>query len=245
MHDLPLPLDPHPPSRRPARRRRTRMAALAGAVLLCVAVSAGCAKPETSADVATLDAPTGEQAAGTTLPAAPTDPEDALRAFAKCMREHGVDMPDPQVGENGGVVMQVGSAEGKPMDRGVMDEAQKACEPLMKDVKANGPGKLDPEQEAKMKEEALAFAKCMREHGVDMPDPTFEEGGGMTMAIGSDDPDSATAQEAQDACQSIMTGPDGKPLPKGGPGLIGGGPAVRSSDDGGADGGATTGGGKP
>jgi hypothetical protein len=175
------------------------------------------------------------------VPPAPTDPEDAMRAFAKCMREHGVDMPDPQVGENGGVVMQVGSAGAKPMDRSVMDEAQKACEPLMKDVKANGPGKLDPEQEAKMKEEALAFAKCMREHGVDMPDPTFEEGGGMTMAIGADDPNSSTAQEAQEACQSLMTGPDGKPLPKGGPGLIGGGPAVGSD----GDGAATTGGAQP
>src|SRR5690348_3529272 len=36
------------------------------------------------------------------------DPEDAFLAFAQCMRDHGVDMPDPQVDDNGRGVIQVG-----------------------------------------------------------------------------------------------------------------------------------------
>src|SRR4051812_45316762 len=35
---------------------------------------------------------------------AKTSPEDAALAFARCMREHGVDMPDPDTSGGGGVV---------------------------------------------------------------------------------------------------------------------------------------------
>ena len=35
--------------------------------------------------------------------------------------------------------------------------------------------KLSPEEEAKMRDNALKFAQCMREHGIDMPDPTFDD----------------------------------------------------------------------
>ena len=36
-----------------------------------------------------------------------------------------------------------------------------------------------------MQEQALAFAQCMREHGIDMPDPQFgNDGNGATVGIG-------------------------------------------------------------
>src|SRR5262245_16643121 len=40
-----------------------------------------------------------------------TNPEDAMLAFARCMREHGVDMPDPDTSSGGpGVVTFSASA---------------------------------------------------------------------------------------------------------------------------------------
>jgi hypothetical protein len=57
----------------------------------------------------------------------------------------------------------------------------------------------------------LSFAKCMREHGVDMPDPQFSEngGGGFFPAgpgggQGGVNPDSPTFREAQKACGEIL-----------------------------------------
>jgi hypothetical protein len=54
----------------------------------------------------------------------------------------------------------------------------------------------DPQQAA------LDFARCMREHGVDMPDPTGE--GGLVMRKDNDkggpDPDSEKFQQAEQAC---------------------------------------------
>src|SRR5919109_1855174 len=44
-------------------------------------------------------------------PAASIDPRDAALAFAQCMRDHGVDMPDPQFsgdGQSGGFTFNVG-----------------------------------------------------------------------------------------------------------------------------------------
>lgn len=100
--------------------------------------------------------------------AAPVDQAERGRLFAKCMREHGLDMPDPQSGDEkgGGAVFAVPKpGEGAPkMDK--VTEAMAAC----KHLAPNGgePPKLDPEQVAQMRK----MAKCMRENGVpDFPEP--------------------------------------------------------------------------
>jgi hypothetical protein len=54
------------------------------------------------------------------------------------------------------------------------------------------------------REEAmLDFAECMRDHGIDFPDPQFEDGGGMTIGIGPEsrvDPSDPDFQDAQEEC---------------------------------------------
>jgi hypothetical protein len=61
---------------------------------------------------------------------------------------------------------------------------------------------------ADAREAALAFSRCMREHGVaNFPDPQFPDGGGMTMTIGPGDgidPNSPTMQAAHNACESLL-----------------------------------------
>ena len=113
-------------------------------------------------------------------PEASVDPEDAALAFAQCMREHGVDMPDPQVGSNGEMSFSIGAGPGK-LDRSKLQEAQEACQDLMP-TGLGKPGDIPQEQRDAM----LAFAQCMREHGIDMPDPQFETGG-MVMIGGPDE----------------------------------------------------------
>ena len=42
----------------------------------------------------------------------------------------------------------------------------------------------------------------MRENGIDMPDPTFDENGGAQMRLGKGlNPESAKFQKAQEACR--------------------------------------------
>jgi hypothetical protein len=142
---------------------------------------------------------------------AKTSPEDAALAFARCMREHGIDMPDPDASGGPGMV-QIG---GDGTDRAEIDaemqkfqDAQKACKDLLGDA---GPQNMSPQQQQEAQDQALAFARCMREHGVNMPDPNFDGEGHVTMKIDDSsgiDPSDPKFEAAQQACGSAF-GPKG------------------------------------
>ena len=92
--------------------------------------------------------------------------EEAQLEFAQCMREHGVDVPDPT---NGGGIVLKQSARGGPGEKDAggsspqIEAANEACEHLIKDVIPEP----SPGQREEMKEQLLEFAQCMREHGID------------------------------------------------------------------------------
>ena len=72
-----------------------------------------------------------------------------------------------------------------------------------------------------MRDQALAFAECMRDHGIDFPDPQFER---RRRRIGDRprrtvDPSDPEFQDAQEACAedgggifSVGGGPGGGPV---------------------------------
>src|SRR5690349_7856634 len=112
----------------------------------------------------------GRDSAGGNGPDAKT--RKAMLAFAQCMREHGVNMPDPQFGENGGVTMRRDSSGSPEKDRA----AEKACAKYQRAVK---PPTLSDEEKAEFRKQALANARCLREHGIDAPDPEFGDDGSI------------------------------------------------------------------
>jgi hypothetical protein len=195
---------PHPP----ARRRRSPIAVLPLVPLLLFLLAACTGATAAPSGVASLEDPDATAAPGSSDgPAASLSPEDAMLAYAKCMREHGVDMPDPQPGGQGGVAFRLDS---DGIDRETFEAAQEACGDLVQG--GFGPGRtLSPEDQDALVE----FAACMREHGIDMPDPQTAGGGGA-VRIGGDglDPGSPEFQDAMEACQELMPG--------GGPGGDGG-----------------------
>jgi hypothetical protein len=144
------------------------------------------------------------------------NPEDAMLEFARCMRENGVDMPDPDTSGGPGVVrFRAGASGGSAsvagaeidVDSGTFQKAHEACKDLMGDA---GPMNMSPEQQQEMQDRALAFSRCMREHGINMPDPTFD-GGGVMMKLDPDsgfDPSDPKFEEAREACGSAF-GPAG------------------------------------
>jgi hypothetical protein len=124
----------------------------------------------------------------------------AMLAMAKCMRENGVDMPDPQF--NGGRVMQ---KMDKPVNADVMRKAEKACAKYREQIKAP---EMSDSQREEFKKAALENARCMREHGIDFPDPTFDSNGGAQIRLRGKglNPDSPKFQAAQKACAKTMPG---------------------------------------
>jgi hypothetical protein len=128
------------------------------------------------------------------------DRQAELLAFAQCMREHGVDMPDPEVDSKGRVRMRVG---GKDTPRATMEAAQKACQDKAPGMGGgDGAGDADPA----IQEYGLKLAECMREHGIEkFPDPTGN-GIRITPDMGID-PDDPAFQKAQSECEDEVGEP--------------------------------------
>src|SRR5438552_2071506 len=167
------------------RTQRMFVAAIGVALLL-----GGCgAKPDDSAKVASISTPS-KTGGPTAADNSGKSDEDKMRDFAKCMREHGVDMPDPKpAGDGGGMAITLGGKDG---DTSKLDSAQQACKHLM----PNG-GEMKP-MSAEELDKARKQAKCMREHGVDMPDPDPNGRGAMRAGKVGDDP--KKFEDAAKAC---------------------------------------------
>jgi hypothetical protein len=164
---------------------RLRLVATATAVL-ALGLLSGCSSEDTGQKVASVSEPptTSETAGGGGDGSAGTD-IDAMREFAKCMRENGIDMPDPQ--EDGGVIAAPQAEIG---DKDKMDRAMEACKHELPN--GGAPKKPSPEELDEQRE----FAQCMRDHGVDMPDP--DPNGGARQALPMDDKTKA----AVEACEA-------------------------------------------
>jgi hypothetical protein len=91
------------------------------------------------------------------VPSASTGPVDTVK-WTQCLREHGLDVQDPPPG--GAVTL--------PMDSPVAKDAMDKCKQYQSAVQGRtGFNPDDPAQQ----EQRRKFAKCMRDNGVDWPDP--------------------------------------------------------------------------
>ncbi|HET6550761.1 MAG TPA: hypothetical protein VFG79_20025 [Solirubrobacter sp.] len=154
--------------------------------------------------LAALAATASLAACGSEAPTTAGDREAAQRKalldYARCMREHGIDMPDPKFDGNR-VEMRGPKTR---IDEDKMREAEEACEKFRESVK---PPELSEQEKEEMRTAALAHARCMREQGIDFPDPTFDENGGALVRIGRDsgiDPESQKFRDAQEACRDKL-----------------------------------------
>jgi hypothetical protein len=134
--------------------------------------------------------------------------------FAQCMRDEGIDMPDPQFGDGGGVTMRLGGSDGPNPDTPGFEEADEKCREHLEAVE---PPELSDEQQQEFQQSALDFARCMRGEGIDMPDPEFEGGGRVRIGPGPGgagplDRDDPAFQEAFETCRDEL--PEGR---RGGP----------------------------
>jgi hypothetical protein len=114
-------------------------------------------------------------------------------AFSRCMRAHGVtNFPDPSRGPGGGIALQVQGNPNSP----TFKSAQSACRSLLPNHGA-APA-LTPQQ----RQQALAFSRCVRAHGVpNFPDPDFSGGGVRVQGQDKNDP---RLQAAVNACKSYL-----------------------------------------
>ena len=125
------------------------------------------------------------------------DPGAAALAWAKCMRENGVDIPDPKPqddGEGGSVGLAPGVGGPMPgVDGKAFSAAKEACAKYAKDMGGVDGGGFTEKDKQRM----VDFARCMRKQGVDMPDPDLDSSDGqMGVEIDPNDPDFDAARAA-------------------------------------------------
>ncbi len=149
------------------------IAGSAGVALLTTGCSSGSDEPgiaqldETSATAAVAGAEFGSA-------------EDQALAFAQCMRDNGVDFPDPTVDADGAPNFDGAFGRGQdggfdPQDTSFQD-AMTACGDLMEGLSV-GPGSRDVDSDA-MNEALYAYTQCLRGEGLDVGDITLDGGFG-------------------------------------------------------------------
>jgi hypothetical protein len=161
-----------------------RNRAVAGLGLAALLLISGCGGSGSAAASGGTAAPAGSVSVNT----------DELVEFARCLRANGVDVPDPRPGQN---LMTWLSQEqrGKLKNSGAVEACRDKLPSAVKE-RLN-----DPEWESK----ALRFAQCMRDNGVDMPDPRNGR-----LDFGDVDRDSPASKEAFGECRPRLTGQGGR-----------------------------------
>jgi hypothetical protein len=136
---------------------------LAPLLVALLATGVACSK---SAEPGVASANGGAAAPSPSASASAADREEQLRQFAQCMRDAGVDVKDPQPGARLGGLGGMGDGI-NPNDPKVQ-AAFASCQSKL----PNGgqPPKLNPQQV----EQYRTFAGCMRENGIDLPDPAAD-----------------------------------------------------------------------
>jgi hypothetical protein len=215
-----------------SRRSAWNVAALVLVAGMALAASACGGDSAEGTQVASLGG-SSTQSETTTTGASSDDPQEILLEYTECMRDEGIDLPDPDFsgGARGGFRIQLGP-NGMDPDDPEFQAARKKCEPIL----ANLRQQFDPEEQEERQEAALEFAKCMREHGIDIPDPDFSGGGapgrraeGGPFGDSGVDPDDPDFRAAQEECDDVF-GDRGGPFLSPGRGGGGGG-----NSDGGDD----------
>ena len=120
-------------------------------------------------------------------------------AAARCMRTHGIqNFPDPRADGGNTVSQTPGSSTitiaGIAFSGPAFESAEKLCDPL-------GLGSPRPAINEHQKQQLIAFAECMRHHGLTQwADPTFPPSGGIQQGGGPYNRDDPKVEAATKAC---------------------------------------------
>mgnify|MGYP001821160849 CR=1 FL=1 len=175
-------------------------------LILALALMAGaCSGSNDSAEIASLEA----DSTNTSQDGSNADPvaqsEAAMLAFTQCLRDQGIDVDDPTMDADGNMQLPPINIEMPDVvedpdempDMSEFEDMIAPCEEHLEGVVSTFSSADTTEIEDKL----LAYAECMRENGVDMPDPDFSSGGGM-IDLGAIDGEDFEAAEA--ACSPLL-----------------------------------------
>lgn len=172
---------------------------VAGVLAACVLAACGSASHSSSSTSAAAAGATNAPNAATLV--------KARVAAARCMRAQGIDVPDP--GASPGSVLSVLRAlSSYPQVK--VQAAEAACASAIHQAFPNATN-LTPAQRAQRLQQAVAFAACMRSHGIAFPDPSTAASNpaGFYQALQALNTNSPAVQAAGKTCRARTLGATG------------------------------------
>jgi hypothetical protein len=177
-----------------------RLLSLAAAIAVLALVASACGSDSGDPGVAQASDGGADSTATATTGTGTTatgDAEQAQLDFAQCMRDEGLDFEDPRPDANGDLQFQP-PTEG--FDQAAFQDALEVCQDLLA-----GAGDVLPDTDSTEFQDAqLDFARCMRDEGIDFPDP--QPGQGLGAGAGRIDTDDPATAAAIDVCQPLIAG---------------------------------------
>lgn len=174
-------------------------------VIALAVVAAACSSQEDNAHVASLEtvSTTSVQATEDELLA---EAEEAMLEYTQCLRDQGIDVGDPTIGSDGSMqlppiefTIESDGSEGDAPDFSAFEEMIAPCEELLGGVGSIGSGTGD----SGFEDALVEYTQCMRDNGVDMPDPDFSGSGGI-IDLGTDGMNGDGFEAADAICRSIF-----------------------------------------
>jgi hypothetical protein len=184
--------------RRPALTATSLLPALVS--ILAVTSLSACGSDEKDPGVTSLRSSTSSPSASASGTA--KDSEAELLKYVECLRGQGLDVPDPTVDAEGNLTIGGGNGGPPNIDPDKLEAAQKVCG----DVPAGALGGGTDLNSAEFQDAAVKFAACMRNEGIDMPDPDFSKGSvqGMTGLFKNVDRNDPKVEAATQKCRSVF-----------------------------------------
>jgi hypothetical protein len=161
------------------------------AVIAVALLAAACGgSSDASSGVATLDE--GQEAEPSDgNETAPLDDDAQALVFAECVRDNGVDMPDPAPGQQG--LIDALRAVARDYDRATLEQALIACQDLMPQY---------AQQEHPTGDDfMLDLTECLREQGLEVSDNPFEDAHSGAIDVNE-------FSAAMEVCRNVLTGGD-------------------------------------
>ena len=168
---------------------RTRMGLVLGLLLALALATGACSGGDKDSGVASL----GDAGSATSTTTAGGGQQEL--AFARCMRQHGIDLPDPKF-RGDGIVQQLPTRAERESPK--FKAAQQACRQYQPDG-----GQPSPPS-AREVQQALAFARCMRQRGINVPDPRVTGDGIDQQRPEGAGPNAAKFRAAEQACGQYL-----------------------------------------
>ncbi len=126
---------------------------------------------------------------------------DAQAKMASCMRRQGIDFPDPKPGRG----FQLDPGE-QGVDERRLRQAERRCARYQRAIAEAAPQSSAREQQ-RDRDLTLRYARCMREHGADVPDPRAGgEDGGTAVEVPAGAKSDPSFQRAARKCEGLLRG---------------------------------------